>query len=253
MAQVIQTKLGQVEFEIAGSGPPLIVFHGSPGGWDGALLCAEQHLPEGFQIIGFSRPGYLGTPLTNNGSAEQQAGLAAALLDELSIPSAAVYGLSGGGPYALAFAINHPERCSGLILGATVTKRDPRPDWQLHCETALLHLLDWLVWIPGYLAPGWKWSRILRVIAPFSRRASGYRNDVQVFNQLPPFALGKISCPVLMVHDREDRNASFAHARETALRIPDCHKVFVEGCGHIDVFDRPWFAKRSAASYSDKF
>lgn len=237
MPKILQTARGPVEYEDSGAGEALLVFHGSPGGWDGALLCAELHLGTGFRVLGFSRPGYLGTPLDHNGSVEAQADLAAALLDELHIPAATVYGLSGGGPYSLAFAIRHPEKCRRLVLGAAVTKLDPRPEWQLSTEVFLLRLLDLVAWIPVAIAPKWQWSRILSVISPAARRAAGYRNDIRVFNTLPVLAVERIRCPVLAVHGRNDRNASFPHAKETAARIPGCKTVFVEGAGHIDVFE----------------
>ena len=44
---------------------------------------------------------------------------AARLLDHLQLPRAVVWGVSMGGMIAQEFAIRHPARCAGLILGCT--------------------------------------------------------------------------------------------------------------------------------------
>ncbi|NDJ53815.1 MAG: alpha/beta fold hydrolase, partial [Chloroflexi bacterium] len=105
-SQIIQTRLGPVEYDRRGAGPVLLHFHGGNVGHKGWFTVA--HLVEaGFQLLTPDRPGYLGTPLGDNGSPEAQADLMAALLDALDIEQVAVIGAAAGGPGALQFALRH--------------------------------------------------------------------------------------------------------------------------------------------------
>jgi pimeloyl-ACP methyl ester carboxylesterase len=245
-ARLIETPLGPVEYAESGSGPPLLSFHGTPGGFDGALLAAELHCGPGFRIIGFSRPGYLRTPLSSGPAVPQQADLAAALLDALAIPEALVYGLSGGGPFALAFAARHPGRCRALVLGSAVTAPDPRSNARLDLEIKLLSLLDFGAPVFRALPARREFVRILNVIVPFARRAAGYRNDATVFGNFTPIELERIACPTLIVHGTSDASASFPNARAAAAKIPHCETLFVKRAGHVSVWSRPGVRQRVA-------
>ena len=44
----------------------------------------------------------------------------AALLDELKIEKVLVYGVSGGGPTCLNFALRHPNRCFGMMTEVAI-------------------------------------------------------------------------------------------------------------------------------------
>lgn len=238
-SRLLLTPRGPVEYAEHGSGPPLLSFHGTPGGFDGALLAAQMHCGAGFRTIGFSRPGYLRTPLTSGSSVSGQADLAAALLDALEIPSALVYGLSGGGPYALSFAARRPAKCRALVLAAAVTAPEPNSARWLELEMRLLPALTPAAWILSRAAPGSQMSRILNVIAPFGPRAAGYRNDAIAFRSFEPIPLESIDCPVLIAHGESDRHASFADATRAAARIRRAKTLFVKGAGHMSLWWRP--------------
>ena len=79
---IAQTTAGPVEYEAIGSGRPVLVLHGSPGGIDQAALMA-RFLPDDLQAILVSRPAYLGTELGERRGLDEQAGLMIALLDHL--------------------------------------------------------------------------------------------------------------------------------------------------------------------------
>ena len=86
---IVQTKLGQVEYNIRGDGPVVLHLHGSTSGHNGWFLL-EHLIAAGYCLLSPDRPGYLGTPLKENGSSEAQADLAAALLETLGIDQVAV-------------------------------------------------------------------------------------------------------------------------------------------------------------------
>ncbi len=115
----MRTALGPVEVAVAGTGPAVLLVHGTPGGWQQARLLGEDLLPKA-RVLLVSRPGYGRTPLRSGRTPEEQAALYAALLDELGLDRAVVMGISGGGPSAYAFAATHPSRCAGLMLCCAV-------------------------------------------------------------------------------------------------------------------------------------
>ena len=75
----------------------------------------------GFTVISPTRPGFGRTPLASGPTPEEAADLLAALLDELSIDQVLMFGISGGGPTSLQFALRHPNRCKALMTEVAVT------------------------------------------------------------------------------------------------------------------------------------
>src|SRR5262245_59758532 len=115
VGQLVHTRVGTVEYSEAGSGSPILYFHGGPGGSE-QLHLLDSLVTQGFRVIGWSRPGYLRTPLATGRTLAEQADAAAALLDELDLPAVVAYAISGGGPSAIEFARRHPSRTTGLVL-----------------------------------------------------------------------------------------------------------------------------------------
>lgn len=128
----IQTAAGPIEVKVLGSGIPILVMHGSPGGLDSAMAMSRFLLDqEGeFQTICFSRMGYLSTPLSQDDSSiNAEADLIAALLDTLDISRAGVLAWSGGGPVAFHLAARHPTHVSCVVAFAAVSSiyTPPKP------------------------------------------------------------------------------------------------------------------------------
>ena len=73
--QVIETSLGPVEYARVGTGDPVLVLHGSPGGLDAAALMARFLPRNEISAILLSRPGYLGTKLDGRRTIDEQADL----------------------------------------------------------------------------------------------------------------------------------------------------------------------------------
>ncbi len=98
-------------------GAPLVILHGTPGS---RLQFSWMHGPAaaaGVRVIAPERPGYgasdpmpAGTTLTAYADDLRQ------LLDHLRLPTATLCAASGGGSFAVAAALAHPERFERLIL-----------------------------------------------------------------------------------------------------------------------------------------
>ena len=103
-------------------GRPVVLQPGTPGtATTGALLDAAARR-RGVRLVSVSRPGYgasAGTPARPLGRARQVERLA----DYLSLERFGLWGLSGGGPFALAQAALTPERVTRVVVAA-----GPAPD-----------------------------------------------------------------------------------------------------------------------------
>jgi len=115
-----------LEYVEAGApdGPVLVAHHGTPG--SGLLHRAEVESAErlGARLVAYSRPGYAGSSPQPGRSVADAAADAAALLDGLGADRFATYGVSGGGPHALACAALLPERCAAAATVAGVGPAD---------------------------------------------------------------------------------------------------------------------------------
>ena len=267
---VAETKAGKVEYVRSGEGPSLLVFHGSPGGFDQAMLFASSLSDSEFQIIAPSRPGYLRTPLTAGLTPENQADAMLALLDSLSIDHVAVMGVSLGAPAAIEFARRHPERAWALVLVSPVTKKlPPQPlnpplpgvlnerltgdvgSWAL-VEAAqrdpvralegafdiaqsgdLQARTSWVQAVQGNSAQ-LAWFRDLAgTVAPLSPRETGLRNDLLQLRALADVPYDKLTIPALFIHGAEDKWIPLQDVEADRTRMPNAELLDVPGTGHL--------------------
>jgi pimeloyl-ACP methyl ester carboxylesterase len=101
------------------SGKPVVYLHGTPA--SGALYgpWVADAGRQGIRLISYDRPGYGGsTPWAGRRVADAVADVSA-IADQLDLPRFAVWGLSGGGPHALACAALLPPRCVGAAVLAS--------------------------------------------------------------------------------------------------------------------------------------
>jgi pimeloyl-ACP methyl ester carboxylesterase len=121
---VVETSLGKVEYIDTGQGDPVLFVHGSPGGCDQGAVMGAFLVPRGFRVIAVSRPGYLGTPLTESmKTPDQQADLELALMDSLGLERFGVMCWSGGGPSSYRMAAKDAERVTALVALAGVSEK----------------------------------------------------------------------------------------------------------------------------------
>src|SRR6266508_1201470 len=158
-SHIAQTRCGPIEYALFGDGPPVLIVHGSGGGFDQGLDFARELADRGFRAIAMSRFGYLRTPLPADASAAAQADAHAYLLDALQIQRAAILGASAGAPSSLQFALRHPDRCTALVLivpAVFVPRAGGAPSLQAPAATAFLFNTalksDFLFWVAVKLA-----------------------------------------------------------------------------------------------------
>lgn len=107
---------GCIEYARYGTGPTVLVLHGSGGGWDQGVNWARSRLAEGCDVIAVSRFGYLGSTLPAGATTSAQADAYATLLDALDVQQADLVTLSAGSMTGIRFAGEHADRVRRLVL-----------------------------------------------------------------------------------------------------------------------------------------
>ena len=249
-SRLSETSFGVIEYASFGEGEPVLVIHGSGGGFDQGLEFAGPLADYGYRLIAPSRFGYLRSPAPEGLSIEYQADAYVDLLDHLALEKVVVFGGSAGALSAMQFAIRHPERCEALVLLVPASYApDRRPGESAaegrFAEAAMMTVLrsDFLFWGGIRLAPDTMTRLILatepavvrstspreqarvrdalRHILPVSRRAEGILFDSRTAGNPPPMALEKIVCPVLAISAEDDLYGTAASARHVAASVAD--------------------------------
>lgn len=260
----IDTDLGPLEYAEAGLGLPLLCLHGAMGGWDQSWLLGRAVAPAGCRIIAVSRPGYLGTPVATAHSAKAQADLYAALLDRLGIKKTLVAAVSGGGPSALAFTLDHAERCRGLIMVSAPTGRHAAPPntvLRLRLMALVARLPGMAEWLRRRLATG-RTQRILdsaeaaallaatraSVGDRLAARIPGTLRDIADNIGLPSFPLVSLQVPVLGLYGDSDTVVPLSHGERLGL-APRGRLVILKGGEHVALFTHLDEVRREIATF----
>jgi pimeloyl-ACP methyl ester carboxylesterase len=106
-----------LEYEVSGSGEPVVFIHGALIADAFRPLVAEPSLADRYQLITYHRRGYVGSSRTPGPiSFAQQAADCRGVLSHLSVERAHVVGHSFGGSVALQLALDAPEVVHSLAL-----------------------------------------------------------------------------------------------------------------------------------------
>jgi pimeloyl-ACP methyl ester carboxylesterase len=116
--------------EIHGKGNPLVLIHGGGSTIGTSFGKVLPLFAEHRQVIAVELQGHGHTADRDVPSSfEQDADDVAALMDQLEIKSADIFGFSNGGQTAMQLAIRHPEKVRKLIAGAAGYKRSGYQSW----------------------------------------------------------------------------------------------------------------------------
>jgi pimeloyl-ACP methyl ester carboxylesterase len=266
----IETARGPIEVAVCGSGPAVLLIHGIPGSWRQCVPLAED-LAADFTVVLPSRPGYGRTPISVGRSYDDQADALAALLDALGIEKAAVLGISGGGPIAVALAARHHERVSSLVMACAMAPH-------LTKVPPVMRLIR-VPWLAEFLGPRLRERDRKRVADPDAVEASlregltaqeyaileanpqvridllrhslghldapagivGQRNDLAgILNAqragMPSYE--RVACPSLLMYGEKDAVIPLSHAEFYAERLPGAEIVCFENAGHVFALTR---------------
>jgi len=248
--------LGDIEFTRGGSGVPVLVIHGSGGGYDQGELIARAILDEHFDWIAPSRFGYLRSTFRKGATFDDQAEAYAYLLDSLEIKKVAVVALSHGGPSALLLAALYPERVASLTLlscgvasSSHVSQADASQKGDALTAIFKFDILYWLIRkflrkrlmrlmgaTDSVIASLTTQQRILVEqliddMAPVAPRYEGVLFDNKA--TMPNERVSAIRAPTLIVHATDDTLQLFHNAQYAAANIPGARLVSFSRGGHL--------------------
>lgn len=255
-----------------GAGAPVLFLHGSPGGSDQGTLMT-RFLVDSHRVVAPSRPGYRGTPLTDdNRTPAEQADLAVALMDSLGIDRFDLVCWSGGGPAAYELAARHPDRVRSVVaIAAVSTSYDVDLKRRIGMAEEKLLMNRFGSWLAGRLtdgAPGTAVRMLLSEEGDLSRgqvkeltaqvlddedqrafalglfdtvtgpRRDGFTNDMDQYAGLV-LPLADVAAPVLLVHARTDADVSYEHSVHAHEQLPDSRLVTIETGTHLSAWVGP--------------
>jgi 2-hydroxy-6-oxonona-2,4-dienedioate hydrolase len=253
---VIPSPYGDIEYTEGGSGPDVLVIHGSGGGYDQGELLARAVLGDQFHWITPSRFGYLRSTFHEGATFDDQAHAYAYLLDQLGIKKVAVVALSHGGPSALLFAVLYPERVSSLTLIScgvassvaqdqvqanqkgdmlmTIFKYDPLY-WAINklFKRQLMELMGANDAVIASLTPGQLElvDQVIDYMNPVSLRSAGAAFDNRA--AMPNERIAAIRAPTLIFHATDDTLQLYHNAQYAASTIPGARLVSFQRGGHL--------------------
>ena len=274
-SSTIETPFGIVEYAEAGAGagPPILMIHGTGGGFDQGLAFGEALARRGYRIIAPSRFGYLRSGFPGTPSSANQADALVALLDHLGIRRLTVAGGSAGALSAVAFALRHPDRCAGLALLAPAMNlggRDPVEMSPL-LQWSVRRLLgsDLLFWLALQAAPKQLFGtllatdpalldrvdkgererglRTLRHLMPIEPRAAAMLNDARLAGAPADVDPAGLQVPTLVISCADDRFGTTGTARRIASLVPAATVHIFPTGGHIWLGHDEEVAERIAA------
>jgi pimeloyl-ACP methyl ester carboxylesterase len=277
MAQTVKTRDGRtLEVHDAGdpAGFPVIAHHGTPGA--GLLYATHAALAreQGIRLIGYDRPGYATSTRVQGRRVEDCVADVTEIADALKLGRFASWGISGGGPHALACAALCDDRLRAVAsLAAVAPYGADGLDWlegmgednhvefgkalegeaalRAFCEPVakemvaadpedLVRVLDSLLGPEDKAVLTGEFAEYLHASDAHGLGSSvdGWVDDDFAFVEPWGFDVGEINRPVLLLHGDDDRFVSVSHAHWLAARIPEVEARIDPSDGHLTLIER---------------
>jgi 3-oxoadipate enol-lactonase len=262
---------GQLYYEIAGSGPPVLFIHAGVADcsmWDGQFTLFSQK----YQVIRYDTRGFGKSRTEDTEFSNRQDILD--LYHFLGIEQACVIGISRGGQIAINFTLEHPDRVSALIpvaAGISGFEYQPGDNKIARCEFELFTHMDELwekkafaeladleahAWADGPSQPVGRASPQLReyihriVLANYTRQDG--KAAAQPLN--PPAAkrLHEIQIPTLILIGDYDETTTQVMADKLEADISGARKVVFHATAHMIPMEQPEKFNQLVLEFLDK-
>ena len=246
---------GQLYYETAGSGMPLVLAHAAF--LDSRMFDAIwEPLASHFKVIrydmrGFGKSSPVTGPLCRRNDLDR-------LLTHLDLKDVHLVGCSMSGEIALDLALEHSQRVQSLTLvgstpsGFQLQGEPPRYLMEMF-GAAQNGDIDWAnelqirIWLDGEQREPDQVDAALRKKALEMNRIPVSQNtffisDMQPANPLAPPAITRlesVECPTLVIAGALDHPEVLRAANEMAKRIPNAQKTLIEFAGHVPSFEQP--------------
>ncbi len=260
----INTGAVQLDYELRGAGPPLLMINGfrrSRVVWLEPLLAA---LEPRFRLVLFDNRGTGHSDKPDEGySIEAFADDCAGLLDALELPRAHVFGTSMGGMIAQRLAQRHPGRVHGLALGCTNCGKGSVPPekgiWELLRLTPdermdareVAHRQE-----EAYVTDAFRAAnrdlleRLFEIVNanPTPLHAvKGHLAAIEAFDGCGELA--GMRAPTLVITGAEDRLIPAENSRRLAERIPGAELCLLPDAAHFFWIEKPAETARALADF----
>jgi len=242
-----------------GSGPPIVLLHGVGGNhlvWN----LVVPHLSPQFTVIAPDLRGHGRTaaPEGSHFTYAELAGDVLRLLEQESVSSAHLVGLSGGALLALRLALDQPDRARSLTIvsGAAYTDPHTRAVAQRWAETyakegpdrfALRLLKD--LYYPDWVEEHLDFADELRELVKHQDigPAERWSRAMQAFDERGRVA--NVRVPTLIVQAMDDAVVDASHGRILRQSIPGAKIRILAETGHMVPVERPRETAEAIATF----
>ncbi|SMY07353.1 alpha/beta fold hydrolase [Flavimaricola marinus] len=271
IGQFVEVNGRSVHAYVTGNGPDLVLIHGASGNLRDFTQDFVDRVSDRYRVIAFDRPGMGYTDRTDPDydpaftseaeSPEEQAALLQAAALALGAERPIVLGQSFGGSVAMAWALNHPEHVSGLVIVSGATMPWPGtldPLYRVNGSSFGGAILPPLIsaWVPmqyvrdvaaSVFAPNPGPENYAdKVGAALSLRTETLRANARQVNGLRPYVVAMstryptVSVPTELIHGDADTTVPLdIHSRPLSQLVPDANLVVLSGIGHMPHHSAP--------------
>lgn len=246
---------GNVFYEVAGEGEPLVFLHAGfvdSAMWDDQWQPFSQHYTViRYDMLGFGRSDRMGKAISRRHELY-------GVLEATGVKRAILVGCSIGGETALDATLDRPELVSSLVIVSTIPggfmMQGEMPKGLMDMMAAVEHgdferasELQMRLWMDGPYRQAGQTDPIVRRRAAQMSRGALEKGDWRLLDAPPPDPLDppaierlqQMHVPTLIIAGELD-NAEFARAAgvmESA--IPGAKKVILPGCAHLPNMEKP--------------
>lgn len=248
-------------------GPPVVYLHGTPGSRLTGRRLEDPALQHGVRVIAFDRPGYGLSDFDGGPGLVERADDVFELADFLQLQRFAVWGSSGGAPYALACGWRNPDRISSVVLESGL---GPFPLLGPEDEIKLLNKVGTAFaarapfWLSKLLAdlvsagvrrfpdafysiyasssaksdrerlnqPEVKRRALATSLEPFRSGGAGWASDEMLLALPWRFRLEEVNNKVHLYHGQDDLDVPASMAKRMEESLPYCRATYYTGVGH---------------------
>lgn len=258
-SKIINTDCGPIEYATLGEGPPVLVLHGTSGGWDQGIDSARGLVAHGYQIIAPSRFGYLRTPLPPDSLPPAEADTWICFLNALNIQRVPVISYSAGAAPAIQLALRHPDRISAAIFfvpgsGGICPECLEEGTNPPRILLDALYRFDFPMWSIMKLAPQFMYTLVavpsslvstlspedradlnnsIMNILPVSPRRLGVLNEGNTQGTKIQYPLDQVTTPTLFISAADDTFKTLPVAQHATRIIPNAKLIEFPSGGHL--------------------
>jgi len=240
-----------IHYEVHGQGDPLLLIMGL-GANSTAWVMQVEEFSKHYRVITFdNRDAGLSQKMTSSYTMAEMATDAVGILDEVSVETAHVFGMSMGGMIAQELVLHHPERVRALVLGGTMAGGPGTvlagPELLTHwMSVAPLPLEQKLEASLGFLYSdefiAQNKTRLLErsiTNAPLMASADALRRQLMaVMGYNVQARLPEIDAPTLVLTGTDDKIVPAANSKILADGIPNAKLLEFDGAGHGFIIEK---------------